>query len=117
MNIFFKIIFSLFLFFYLYKELHPKIYFIYPSMENRVSIKVTNEDYSTEYLRTSSLEAVYSLPWIWPENSEGIIFMGQNFTEIFLKEDIDFCTLKIFLDEKQNIKKIESTNGFCIKYF
>lgn len=115
MKKFFKIALGIFLIFYTYDVLHPKIYFIYPNMENRVSIKITNEDYSTEYLRTSSLEAVYSLPWIWSENSSGIIFTGRNFMEIFFKEDIDFCVLKIYLNDKQGIDKIEKKNGLCIK--
>ena len=115
MKFFLKLIIFIILMLFLYKELHPKIIINYADRGDKTSITVIDENGGKKYLRKQ--RSVYYVPWNWNEDSLGLIFVGRNFTEIFFKEDIDFCTLKIFLDENQNIKKMESKDGFCIKYF
>lgn len=84
-------------------------------MQEKISIKVTNSDWSTEYLRPFLNKATYYFPYSWNKESEGIIFMGENFIELFKKEDIDFCVMNIFLNDKGEIIGVKKHNGICIK--
>ena len=51
----------------------------------------------------------------WSSEPDGIILISKHETTIFLKEDITFCTMEIYLDENQKISDVKQYDGLCIK--
>ena len=102
--------------FYLYKNLHPKIKYIYHENGIKTSIKVLNDDGSTEYLRPFFSNSVtYYFPLKWQNISDGITFISKHSRDMFLENDIDFCTMEVYLDEDQKVSDVKKYGGICIK--
>lgn len=103
--------------FYFYQSLHPKVKYIYHDKGKRTSITVIRANNGDkEYLRPSYSNSVtYYFPFDWSSDSDGIILISKHSTDIFLEEDIDFCTMEVFLDENQKVSDVKRHGGICIK--
>lgn len=106
----------IFLLCYFYKNLHPKVTYFYHNEGKRTSITLIRSDGSKEYLRPFFTNNVtFHFPFDWSSEPDGIILISKHETAIFLKEDITFCTMEIYLDENQKISDVKQYDGLCIK--
>ena len=105
----------IFLLCFFYKNLHPKVTYFYYNEGKRTSITLIRSDGSKEYLRPFFTNNVtFYFPFDWSSEPDGIILISKHDTAIFLKEDITFCTMEIYLDENQKISDVKQYDGLCI---
>lgn len=77
-------------------------------------IKVSNLDYSISYFYIKKDEIYeFSLPLYW--KGENIAFFMNKESELFTKDDVDFCKIHLYFNKEKYIYKVVKEYGFCLK--
>lgn len=77
-------------------------------------IKVSNLDYSISYFYLDKDETYeFLLPLYW--RGDGITFFMNKESELFTKNDVDFCKIHLYFNKEKYIYKVVKEYGFCLK--
>ncbi|MDG6896181.1 hypothetical protein [Volucribacter amazonae] len=78
-------------------------------------IKVSELDWNIKHLYSSNGMVKYKFPIYWYSGNVAFFYKGNS--ELFNKEDINFCKIVLFIDNKGNVIFHEKHNGICLKPF
>lgn len=82
---------------------------------NDFTIKVSEIDWNIKRLYSSNGVVKYKFPIYWFSGNVAFFYKGNS--ELFNKEDIDFCKIILFIDNKGNIISYKKYKGICLKPF